>query len=391
MNRRSFIVRAGSAAVASVLPCAAGLTQNGAPAPGQGKKPVEPLTWSTGELSFLFEIAAGHLRQGTLLPADATPRGISTNRQSIGVEVALQFDNENSPDQGMKLGMGQPGFASSTQTSKQKLTIWENAHPPPDGRGFATAGRIVLSGRERLRRRAPMDESDHKGTRPLGINYLSSAMLHGLAPAQAFEDDLRIHLAFNSWMSEAQWHSLKPSELGMVENERTSWSEACASSIGSWSSGKFLPMAMLENVRDGLTWFWQIEHNGSWYWEVSNTSERGIHANDTYAYIGGPDDLHADAWKQLKPGESYETVPVAVGCVRGGFEEAVAQLTQYRRRLRQSTVSHPTGPSPGDLQRLYELPMGGPDRSQGASDDRSCRRSRLRILRNRRRLVRQAA
>jgi alpha-galactosidase len=90
-------------------------------------------------------------------------------------------------------------------------------------------------------------------------------------------------------------------------------------------------MAMAENTRLGLTWFWQIEHNGSWYWEISNVSARDNNADDVYAYLGGPDDLHAAAWKSLKPGETYQTVPVAVGCVRGGFSDAVESLTHYRR------------------------------------------------------------
>ena len=119
--------------------------------------------------------------------------------------------------------------------------------------------------------------------------------------------------------------------MGFVENERTSWSQAQAGSVGSWSSERYLPMAMAENTRLGLTWFWQIEHNGSWYWEISNVSARDNNADDVYAYLGGPDDLHAAAWKSLKPGETYETVPVAVGCVRGGFSDAVESLTHYRR------------------------------------------------------------
>jgi len=92
-----------------------------------------------------------------------------------------------------------------------------------------------------------------------------------------------------------------------------------------------LPMAMAENTELGLTWFWQIEHNGSWYWEISNVSARDNNADDVYAYLGGPDDLHSAAWKSLKPGETYESVPVAVGCVRGGFGEGVEALTRYRR------------------------------------------------------------
>jgi alpha-galactosidase len=92
-------------------------------------------------------------------------------------------------------------------------------------------------------------------------------------------------------------------------------------------------MAMAENRRVGLTWFWQIEHNGSWYWEISNVSARDNNADDVYAYLGGPDDLHSAAWKQLKPGETYETIAVAIGCVHGGFSEAVEALTRYRRKV----------------------------------------------------------
>ncbi len=33
----------------------------------------------------------------------------------------------------------------------------------------------------------------------------------------------------------------------------------------------------------------------------------------------------------MRPGESYQSVPVSIGCVRGGFAEAVAALTAYRR------------------------------------------------------------
>ena len=156
-------------------------------------------------------------------------------------------------------------------------------------------------------------------------------MLHGLADPQNYDRELRIHIALNSWMAEGQWHTLRPSEMGFVENERTSRSEAQAGSIGSWSTERYLPMAMAENIKLGLTWFWQIEHNGSWYWEISNVSARDNNADDVYAYLGGPDDLHSAAWKRLKPGETYETVPVAIGCVHGGFSDAVEALTRYRR------------------------------------------------------------
>jgi len=34
--------------------------------------------------------------------------------------------------------------------------------------------------------------------------------------------------------------------IGFVENMRTSWSQASAASIGSWSTKKYLPMARVD-------------------------------------------------------------------------------------------------------------------------------------------------
>jgi alpha-galactosidase len=72
--------------------------------------------------------------------------------------------------------------------------------------------------------------------------------------------------------------------------------------------------------------------------------------------------------KQLMPGESYETVPVAIGCVSGGFEEAVAQLTKYRRRVASDKPSRGSVLYPvifndymnclwGDPTETREIPM----------------------------------
>ncbi len=232
----------------------------------------------------------------------------------------------------MKSAMGQPGarllFAGrreeSTATGKRLVCM----HTDPILHLNVESFYESFDGVPVVRRYSRVTNA---GSSPAGIEFLSSAMLHGLAAPQEYDRELRIHTAVNSWMAEGQWHRLRPSEMGFVENERTSWSEAQAGSIGSWSSERYLPMAMAENIRLGLIWFWQIEHNGSWYWEISNVSARDNYADDVYAFLGGPDDLHSAAWKNLKPGETYETVPVAVGCVRGGFGDAVAALTRYRR------------------------------------------------------------
>jgi alpha-galactosidase len=289
----------------------------------------ESFVWKPGGLLFSFEIASGRLRQKRIVPDDAVSLGADT---SSGVEVALQCSGENSPDQGMKSGTGQPGTRLLFEGRREE-------QGPLGKRLVCSHSDSLLNlkvesvyeafeGVHVVRRHTRVANA---GNARVGIEFLSSAMLHGLGQPQNFDRELRIHLAVNSWMAEGQWHTLRPSELGFVENERTSWSAAQAGSVGSWSTERYLPMAMVENVALGLTWFWQIEHDGSWHWEVSNVSARSNYADDVYAYLGGPDDLHSAAWKGLNPGETYETVPVAIGCVRGGFSEAVEELTRYRR------------------------------------------------------------
>jgi alpha-galactosidase len=288
---------------------------------------ITPFQWKTDDLIFRFEVIDGKLRQKRLVHANAPDPG-----DSSGVEVALQCSGENSPDQGMKSGVGLPGarllFAGRREGSTTKGKRLVCIHSDPNLKLRVESVYEAFDGVPVVRRSSLVT---NEGTSPVGVEFLSSAMLHDLASPQDYDRELRIHVALNSWMAEGQWHTLRPSEMGFVENERTSWSEARAGSVGSWSTERYLPMAMVENRGLGLIWFWQIEHNGSWYWEISNVSAHNNYADDVYAYLGGPDDLHSAAWKQLKPGETYETVPVAIGCVQGGFANAVDALTRYRR------------------------------------------------------------
>lgn len=326
MKRRTFLCSTGITALGALLPRMSFATDA-----LDASTEKQAFEWITPELTFTYEVSEQRLRQGTVLPS-GMPQGKMPPMISSGVEAAIQCSGENSPDSGMKLGVGQPG-ARLIFKGKQEETTGKGrrlilSHADPALGINVDSFYDSFNGVPIVRRWTRVTNT---GNAPVGIEYVSSAMLHSLADAQNYEHELVLHLAFNSWMAEAQWHSLRPSELGFVENGRTSWSEASAGSIGSWSTEKYLPMAMVENTRMGLIWFWQIEHNGSWYWEISNFSARGIHADDVYAYIGGPDDLHSAAWKLLNPGAAYETVPVAVGCLQGGFSDAVGALTRYRR------------------------------------------------------------
>jgi alpha-galactosidase len=324
MNRRIFLSSTGLVAMRTLLPASF------APSEAEAAGP-EPFEWNTPDLTFSFEFSGDKLCLKALLPAGYAKPSAGPAASS-GVETAIQCSGEDSPDPGMKQGMGQPGarlvFVDKSEEPANKGRRFTITHSDPVTKLRVQSFYEAFDGVPVVRR---WTRAINGGAANVGIEFLSSAMLHALGDGQRFDRELKIHLAANSWMSEAQWHAFRPSELGFVENERTSWSQASAGSIGSWSTEKYLPMAMVENTRLGLTWFWQIEHNGSWYWEISNNAAVGQRANDVYAWLGGPDDLHSAAWKNLAPGASYRSVPVAVGCVAGGFTEAVAALTAYRR------------------------------------------------------------
>ena len=326
MHRRRFLQSSGLAALSAFARPISNLAY--------ASDSTQPFQWKADDLIFRFDVIEGKLRQKRLVHANAPDAG-----DFSGVEVALQCSGENSPDQGMKSGVGQPGarllFAGrredSTPTGKRLVCT----HTDPN---LKLRVESVYEAFDRVPVVRRYSRVTNEGASPVGIEFLSSAMLHGLATPQDYDRELRIHVALNSWMAEGQWHTLRPSEMGFVENERTSWSEAQAGSTGSWSTERYLPMAMVENTSLGLIWFWQIEHNGSWYWEISNVSAHNNYADDVYAYLGGPDDLHAAAWKHLKPGKTYETVPVAIGCVTGSFGSAVDALTRYRRVACEKSV-----------------------------------------------------
>ncbi|MDE3202576.1 MAG: alpha-galactosidase [Acidobacteriota bacterium] len=325
MNRRTFLISSGVAGIGA-------LVSNSASGNGTEPESAEAFSWNTSELQFQFSVVEGRLRQHLILPVgvDASPE----LQQRAGVETALLCSGEDSPDSGMKQSAGSPGermkfVTKNDQRNKQGKTLILK-HTDADLHLNLQSHYQAFEGLPLVRRHV---EITNIGAEPVGIDYLSSAMLHGLADPVHYDGELKIWLAYNSWMAEGQWHSFRPSELGFVENGRTSWSQASAGSVGSWSTEKYLPMGVVENNKLGVAWFWQIEHNGSWYWEVSNLAARGIRASDVYAYLGGPDQLHSQAWKNLEPGKTYRTVPVAIGCVRGGFQEAVQALTKYRQQI----------------------------------------------------------
>ncbi|WP_438433197.1 alpha-galactosidase [Gorillibacterium sp. sgz500922] len=171
----------------------------------------------------------------------------------------------------------------------------------------------------------------NQGTEALDIEYVSSFSLTGLAKegSSRRDDKMAVSYMYNGWQSEMQWRTYSLPELGLSQLTSRSSRRIALSTSGSWAAAEFIPMALLENRETGSCLFWQIDHNGSWEWELFDQFDH------LSLLISGPNE-HDHHWlKQLAPGARFESVPVAVGAALGGAEAAAAALTLYRRRIRR--------------------------------------------------------
>lgn len=169
------------------------------------------------------------------------------------------------------------------------------------------------------------------GTADVEIEYISSFALTGIGKEgiQDRNDKLRLYVAHCGWQSEIQWRNYSLPDLGLVHYADRGAKRLAFSNTGSWSSAEVIPMAVLEDEENGTTLYWQIEHNGSWHWEMTDQVDQ------LSLLISGPTEHDNHWWEKLAPGESFTSVPVAVGAVRGKFEQSIEQLTSYRRRIRR--------------------------------------------------------
>ena len=172
----------------------------------------------------------------------------------------------------------------------------------------------------------------------VGLEYASSFIYQGIGKhrTSAAYDGLEFYIPHNGWAAEAQWQKADAVDLGLSHMATLGYnlpdkgnSRCHYGSTDSWSTSEYLPMAIVRDPESGEVFFGQVEHSGAWEIEYGMADNRSL-----YICLLGPSDDSA-WWKNLRPGESFTTVPAAFGVDMGGVNEAVAQLTRYRRRIRR--------------------------------------------------------
>ncbi len=182
----------------------------------------------------------------------------------------------------------------------------------------------------------------NEGTDTQTIEYISSFHYQGIEKEGMLPRDtkMKVSLPHNSWQRELNWKTHTLAELGMEQIQpkkiQRSSNMLRVSNTGNWSAKEYLPMGYLENTEKASSLFWQIEHNGSWHWEIGDQN------GHLYLALSGPNELYSHWSKNLKPGDSFVSVPVAVGVTQNGFDAAMGEFTRYRRQIRRKNTDNDT-------------------------------------------------
>lgn len=197
------------------------------------------------------------------------------------------------------------------------------------------------------------------GPAAVTVESVTSLLCGGLGtsggPAEL--EALDVLWAENDWLAESRWQrrALRDAlpDLDRSAHHADPRGRFGVTSVGTWSSGTYLPMGALVDRTTGHAWVWQIEHNGAWHWQAGEYGHHGGqagtsgreparagHRGGVYIALLGPADAEHHWRLTLAPGETFSTVPAAVAVSEHGLDDALGRLTGYRRAIRRPHPDH---------------------------------------------------
>jgi alpha-galactosidase len=168
------------------------------------------------------------------------------------------------------------------------------------------------------------------------ITHLSSIFMTGIACGGFLNWDdkskIKVNFCMQTWEGEGQWRTYSLEDAGVYRNSvHPNAAVFHLSSTGTWSTGRFTPCLILEDMECNKVWYIQIETSANWHIELGFDGLIDKEGGALYLQADGADEKFGGFYKLLNPGEEFISVPSAIGTTNGGFDEAIKQLTKYRR------------------------------------------------------------
>ncbi|MDP9028119.1 MAG: hypothetical protein M3N46_11335, partial [Actinomycetota bacterium] len=148
-------------------------------------------------------------------------------------------------------------------------------------------------------------EVQNIGGREHVLQSVSSFATSALLDAGEAIDDVELWRGRSDWCAEGRWSALRvsgPAGLASINTDfhhHDDRGTLSTVSTSTWSSGTWLPTAVLANTRSGRSLAFQLEHNGAWRWELDALRDG---ANGLALILNGPTDLDHQWTHRLAPG-----------------------------------------------------------------------------------------
>lgn len=196
------------------------------------------------------------------------------------------------------------------------------------------------------------------GSEPILLNGVSSLYLRNLTAEGNWWHDINrmsVWVCRNTWCGEGQWKELTLSDFGALP---LTFGTARITSQGTWTTAYNYPLVILCDKENNRSYCFETEASAGRILEIGTSDAK----NTLYVYASSANEKHTGWHKILKDGETYQSQTVAYGVVEGGFEEAVAAMTEYKRKT--SLVQWKKGVAPACFNDYMNCLWAQPSREK---------------------------
>lgn len=171
---------------------------------------------------------------------------------------------------------------------------------------------------------------------PHNLTQLACANINGICfdkdgiAKRLTDGSIKIHYCISRWQGEMQWRTVTPEDVGVYPCSKHIWEKNIfrIDSISSWTTSEYYPLIIIEDILKNQTYFVEYEGVGSWYMELYACF--GENCEFLSIKVGGADERLGFS-KELKSQEEFVTSKCFYGMVEGGFDQAVKEMTKYKR------------------------------------------------------------
>lgn len=179
---------------------------------------------------------------------------------------------------------------------------------------------------------------------PVKLESVASLVYQGIDGEAFTPGRFLFRICQSTWGGEGQWRVFPPEDAGLYPSENhTPLSFFRLSSSGTWSSGKYYPLLLIEDTAEKKVWYFEMECGSSWMIEVG--ASRLSDGKDHLCVFASGTCCLNDGWhKTLGAEETFRTPSVLYGCAAGNWENALHALIKAKRET--SCVRYPGGKIP---------------------------------------------